>query len=173
MKAWRWLVTVVVATWTTACAVAKPPATDAERLATMEVLIGAFRPRFEDVPEIDAAELARRLSAGDAPVLVDVRSPAERAVSTLPGAVTPEEVEADPARFAGREIVAYCTIGYRSSAWAQARRKEGLDVKNLHGSLLAWTHAHGPLVVNGAPTRRVHVYGSTWNLAATDHEAVW
>jgi sodium/bile acid cotransporter 7 len=129
--------------------------------------------QFASVPDVSAADLlAGRGPAGA--VLVDVREPAERAVSTLPGAVSREAYLADDARYAGRPVVVYCTIGYRSGLFAAELRAAGVDATNLAGSLLAWTWAGGPLVdPTGAPTRRVHVYGPAWDLVAPGYEATW
>lgn len=172
-RVWTILSGLLLATCTAACAVASPPKADADRVAAIEGLIAGFRPKFADVPEVEPAALIPRLGAPDAPILVDVRAPAERAVSTLPGAIPAEAIEGNPDAYRGRELVAYCTIGYRSSAWAARMRATGLDVKNLRGSLLLWTHAGGPLVHDGTPTKRLHVYGASWNFARGDHEATW
>jgi sodium/bile acid cotransporter 7 len=51
--------------------------------------------------------------------------------------------------------------------------RRGVDVLNLEGSVLAWTHAGGPLVRDGVSTKRLHVYGRRWNLAADGYETVW
>ena len=159
------------------------PAEDAARLARVHEMYEGYRRSFPDVPEIDPSTLQARLAAGDNLVLVDVRSPEEQKVSMLPGAVPAATVDADLQAWRGRTLVAYCTIGARSGEWAAARRRDGLDVTNLAGSVLAWTHAGGTLVgpVSPAPgplgpkgiTRRVHVYGQRWDLARTDHVAVW
>ncbi len=128
---------------------------------------------FPEVRSVQAAELVARMG-GEEWVLVDVREPEERAVSTLPGAVSAEAFETDPERWAGRPVVAYCTIGYRSGLWAKEMAQRGVEVLNLAGSLLAWTHAGGELVApDGTPTRRLHVYGRRWNLAAEGYETVW
>ena len=106
-------------------------------------------------------------------MLVDVRSDDEREVSTLPGAISQKEFEKDPDRFAGREVVTYCTIGYRSGRFTEKLVQKGWDAHNLRGSIVAWTHVGGGLDQGGTPTRRVHVYGRTWNLVAEGYEAVW
>ena len=47
-------------------------------------------------------------------------------------------------------------------------------VQNLAGSMLAWTHADGELVdSDGNPTKRLHVFGKRWNLAADGYEGIW
>ncbi|MCB9664606.1 MAG: rhodanese-like domain-containing protein [Alphaproteobacteria bacterium] len=135
-------------------------------------MYAGYKKTFGDVPDVTATE-AQALLADGRVLLVDVREPQEREVSTLPGAVTPDELAAHPEEAEGKVVVAYCTIGYRSGQWAKEQREKGLDVRNLAGSVLAWTHAGGPLVHDGEPTRKVHVYGATWNLARSDYEAVW
>ena len=95
-------------------------------------------------------------------------------VSALAGAVSPEEFLAQIDVHRGRRVVAYCTLGVRSGAWAAERCADGLQVENLAGGLLAWTHAGGALVTpEGAPTVRLHVYGPTWNLVHHAYEGVW
>lgn len=147
------------------------PATDAGRVQAMDRMIKQYQPLLPRVPEVDVPELLRLQEAGPV-VLVDVREDEERAVSTLPGAVSLHELRADPPGD-GSVVVAYCTIGYRSASVVKDLRKEGLDARNLRGSILAWTHAGGELVGPDGPTRRVHVYGRQWDLAAEGYEAVW
>ena len=106
-------------------------------------------------------------------MLVDVRPLAEREVSMIPGAVLAETVEANLGSYTGRPIVAYCTIGARSGLWARKFSRRGLDVSNLRGGILAWTHIGGALVDADGLTTRVHVYGASWDLAADGYEAVW
>jgi rhodanese-related sulfurtransferase len=166
----------LAALWTTLSqCLAGAPADDAERASRVAEMYAGYRGSWSaaEVPEIDAAALARRLAAGESLVIVDDRTPAERAVSMVPGAVPFEEVEAHPERFRGKPLVAYCTIGYRSGQWTAKERALGLDVTNLAGGVLAWTHAGGALVSAEGPTKRVHVYGATWDLARTDYVATW
>ncbi|WP_300162610.1 rhodanese-like domain-containing protein [Solidesulfovibrio sp.] len=154
-------------------ACASPPADDAGRKARVEALYAGYRKDFPTAPEITADAAVALWKKGEL-LPIDVREPAERAVSTLPGAVTEKEYLADPARFAGKTAVAYCTIGYRSGKWAEAKAKAGLPVANLAGGLLAWLHAGGGLVdAKGDPTKTVHVYGRAWDLAPRGFTAVW
>ncbi|MDE2752464.1 MAG: rhodanese-like domain-containing protein, partial [Gemmatimonadota bacterium] len=92
---------------------------------------------------------------------------------TLPGAITSEEFEARLQELADRTVVAYCTIGRRSSEYVRRMARRGVDMLNLEGSVLAWTHAGGQLVNDGVPTRRLHVYGRRWNLAADGYQTIW
>ncbi len=144
---------------------------DQKRRALDEMIAQVGR-RYPDVPTIGAAALRERLPANDT-VLVDVRSPAERAVSTLPGALAPEEFEERLDELGDCTVVAYCTVGARSSRYARRMGGRGVAVLNLEGSLLAWTHAGGPLTDGSSPTNRLHVFGPKWNLAADGYEGVW
>ena len=135
-------------------------------------MISQVSRRFPDVKTIGAATLRERLPAGDT-VLVDVRPPAERAVSTLPGAITPDEFEGRLDELGDCTVVAYCTVGARSSRYARRMGRRGVPVLNLEGSLLAWTHAGGELTDGSAPTKKLHVFGPRWNLAADGYEGVW
>lgn len=144
---------------------------DSEKLRRIREMYEGYREAFPEVPELSVEELLGK-GAGEV-VLVDVREPEERAVSMIPGAVTREAFEADPGAWAGRRVVAYCTVGYRSGLYAAELRRRGIDAYNLAGSLLAWTHAGQKLVNADGETRRLHVYGKTWDLAAEGYEAVW
>lgn len=147
--------------------------TEADRRAALAAMIADNHEAFPDVPTIDAAEVARRLQDGRT-VLVDAREPEERAVSRIPGSLGAEEFERRSDELRGREVITYCTVGYRSAEYTRWLRADGWDAVNFAGSILAWTHAGGELVdPEGRPTRRVHVYGERWNLAADGYETVW
>ncbi len=157
-----------------AAAQAQSPDTEAGRLALIGRMVELIRADYPDVPTITAPSLRQALPSADF-LLVDVRSEAERAVSMLPGAITADEFEDRMDEFgrSGRTLVAYCTIGARSSAYVRRMRERGVDMINLEGSVLAWTHAGGTLTAGNAPTKRLHVYGRRWNLAADGYETVW
>ncbi len=149
------------------------PADDASRKALVSRMYARYKAEFPDAPDM-CPEKAVRLAREGRLVPVDVRTPAERAVSTLPGAVTEEAYLADPGRFAGKTVVVYCTIGYRSGRFAAAMAKKGLTIPNIAGGILGWLHAGGDLVdASGQPTTTVHVSGPTWNLAPRAYKAVW
>ena len=125
-----------------------------------------------DIPGLSPGEFARR-SKQEEWAIVDVRSPRERAVSIIPGAVTSEEFEARPEEHEGKHILVYCTAGCRSGAYAETLREEGLDAFNLWGGVLSWAQQGRPFVtVDGQPTRRVHVNGERWDVLPPDYEAV-
>ena len=147
---------------------------EAGRRLTLERMVAEIGADYPDVATISAAELKEALPLGDF-VLVDVRTKKEREVSTLPGAISADDFRKRLAELAvaGKTVVAYCTIGARSSAYARKMGKRGVEVLNLEGSVLAWTHAGGEFTTGSGTTRRVHVYGRRWNLAADGYETVW
>lgn len=145
---------------------------DLEDLARIREMYEDYRKDFPSVSGATAEELRERIS--DATVaLVDVRTPEEQRVSMIPGAVTAEEFEADRERYRDVLVVAYCTIGARSGRYAGDLEREGFNVRNLEGGILSWTHAGGELTGPEGSTRKVHVYGRRWNLAADGYDAVW
>ena len=97
-----------------------------------------------DVPEISPQELAQRLSAGAAPVLLDVRLPWEHQLVALQGArlvplhLLPQKLEALRPELEGKEVVVYCHHGVRSLTGAAILRSAGIDAKSLEGGIDAW-----------------------------------
>ncbi len=146
--------------------------TEAERLEALERMIEETRQEFPDAPSLGLAEVGALHDDGRI-VFIDARTPEERTVSVLPGAITVEEFLADPGRYSDRTAVAYCTVGYRSAQVTEQLNADGHEVYNFEGSILAWTHAGRVLESETGPTRRVHVYGERWNLVADGYEAVW
>ncbi len=159
-------------------ATAQSTDTEAARRIAMQRMVQGIREDYPDVATISAPELRDRVGA-EAFILVDVRTAQEREVSMLPGAITRADFEsrlpklvASPGSH-GPTVVVYCTIGRRSADYAQQMKGLGVEVLNLEGSVLAWTHAGGQLVNAGVPTNTLHVYGSRWDLAADGYETVW
>lgn len=128
---------------------------------------------FPQVKGIEVQKLQQLQQQGKEVVLVDVRSPAEIAVSKIPGAITQQEFEANLEQYKNSTIVAYCTIGYRSGKYADLWRQQGIEIFNLEGSLLAWSHIKGKLVDAKGTTNKVHVFGRQWQLTADDYQPVW
>lgn len=156
-----------------------PPAVDTASLSDTEKerlideMYGGYREEFAEVEEIGAEELARLLE-DESVVLVDVREDRERAVSMIAGAISTREFEERMDELAGRPIVLHCTIGYRSGKYAQDLEEKGIHARNLAGSILSWVHAGQPVVdAQGVETKRVHVYGETWDLLPAGYTSVW
>ena len=126
--------------------------------------------RYPDVPTVTTGALAARLEAPDAPVLLDARTPAEYAVSHLPGArrVDPDATAAELAEGLegvgrDREVVVYCAVGVRSAGVAGRLRAAGFErVANLEGSIFRWANEGRPLVRDGEAASTVHPYDPVW-----------
>lgn len=112
------------------------------------------------VKEIMPWDLAKRLAAGDAPVLLDVREPAEFALLRIPGSINvPRGVleqscewdyeETVPLLAAGREreIVLICRSGKRSALAADVMRQMGYaKAVSLKNGVRGWNDFEQPLV---------------------------
>lgn len=148
------------------------PLSDEEKLTRIGEMTTAIEGQFSSVRTVTVEEVGRLLEK-DSIVLVDVREAREREVSVIPGSITAEVFEANPEAYTGVAVVAYCTIGHRSSVYAARLTEEGHPVLNLTGSILAWAHAGAPLIGPEGPTRALHVYGSDWDLAPERYETTW
>ena len=106
------------------------------------------RTRFPSVPQTSTQELATWMNdrRTPQPLLLDVRTKAEFEVSHLPGArrVDPDAKAADvlPLLDGNRPVVAYCSVGCRSSELVDRLRKAGVSqASNLEGSIFQWANA--------------------------------
>lgn len=160
-----WLVMLLLATVTfSVAAFAFDPERDG--MDGMKTLV---RERFPEVQQLQPAELAAWLADTNRvqPVLLDVRTKAEFAVSHLPGArqVEPKAVAADLVATlpTNRPVVVYCSVGYRSSELAARLRRVGVtNVLNLEGSIFQWANEGRPVERDGQPVREVHPYNETF-----------
>ncbi len=148
------------------------PFSDEEKKTTVYRMYKEYKLNdFPDVEDILPGE-AMSLMATRKVVFVDTRKPAERAVSTLPGAISSEAFERHPERYRDAVVIAYCTISYRSGLFSEKIAQRGLPILNLTGGILAWTLEGGKVVHDGEETRRIHVYGKEWDLAPDGYETV-
>lgn len=107
-----------------------------------EAVMATVPDEVERAPRVEAAELARMLEGGDAPLVVDVRGSAEREGGFIEGSVhiplahLPERGGELPA---DRPIVVHCAGGYRSSVAASHLRAQGhTQVADLVGGFHAY-----------------------------------
>ena len=150
-----------------------PPADDAARVETILKMYRGYKENFPRVRDVTPLQVEKMRAEGFPFVLVDVRKEKERAVSTIPGAISREEFERRREEFRGHLIISYCTIGYRSGRYLEKLARKGFQAANLAGSILLWAHQGGTLAHEGKPTRRIHVYAETWDLAPAGFEGVW
>lgn len=134
----------------------------------MESVKTWVREEFPSVRHISAQELAARLESGEnVPVLLDVREEKEYAVSHLPGAIRVQPGSTDAPALEGLDpetpIVAYCSVGYRSSQLVEKLEAMGFEnALNLEGSIFEWANEGHPLERDGEPARAVHPYDAEW-----------
>ena len=100
--------------------------------------------------QIQPSELAERIAAGTAPVILDVRSPEEFAARHVPGArnVPYDALEGrlgDLGIAPGSEVVAYCQSGRRAAIAERVLRDAGYtNVRDLAGHWKGWHEAGLP-----------------------------
>jgi sulfur-carrier protein adenylyltransferase/sulfurtransferase len=93
---------------------------------------------------ITATELKAKLDAGEEPMLLDVREPAEYEIMAIPGSVLiPKGDILNGSRLADmpqdREIVVYCKSGIRSAEVLAALKGAGLaNSVHVQGGVIAW-----------------------------------
>lgn len=120
---------------------------------------------FPEVQQVSADELSRALESDTPPVLLDVREQAEYDVSHLPGAIRVQpgtnasELDLDP----DAPVVAYCSVGYRSSELVRKLEERGFtNARNLEGSIFEWANEGHPVERDGEQVREVHPYDDMW-----------
>ena len=146
----------------------------------------AIRKTFPGVQQVPCSQLVAALAdATQRIILLDVREPAEFAMSHIVGAqnIAPaahSDVEkliqalpslreraegADDGRVV--KVVCYCSIGYRSSQLAYAIGEHlphlAGRVYNLEGSIFRWANSgHAVVDAVGKPANKVHRYSALW-----------
>jgi rhodanese-related sulfurtransferase len=130
--------------------------------------VAAKHPRLR---QTSPAEVEAAMRAGAAPLLLDVRTPAEFEVSHLRGAryadpaASAEALRAGPLAGVALDapIVCYCAVGVRSANTCEALQRAGYrNVANLDGSIFRWANEGRPLVRGETPTTLVHPYDAAW-----------
>jgi rhodanese-related sulfurtransferase len=122
---------------------------------------------FPEVKRITPAELAAWLQdvKRAPPVLLDVRTVAEYEVSHLQRAqrVQPGSPASVLQLPKDRPIVTYCSIGYRSGAFARTLDRAGFThVLNLEGSIFKWANEGRPVYHDERQVKKVHPYNERW-----------
>ena len=107
----------------------------------------------ENEAAISQAELMEVLASGQAPALIDVRTPEEFQSGHIPGAINiplqslPRRVN-ELAAYQDRELVLYCEVGGRAARGGSWLASRGFrQVRLLDGHMSAWRGA-------GLPTER-------------------
>jgi rhodanese-related sulfurtransferase len=101
--------------------------------------------------EVDAATVAAELAGEEPPLLVDVRTDAERSVAAIEPSLhlgLDRFVERAPAEIPmDRDVVVYCHVGARSAQAAIWLKANGWPrVRSLAGGIDAWSEEVDPAV---------------------------
>lgn len=124
---------------------------------------------FQQVKQITTAGLASQLRDPQRtpPVLLDIRTEAEYEVSHLKDAwrIQPGSPASAIQLPKDQPIVTYCSVGYRSGAFAQTLQEAGYTHgENLRGSIFKWANEGRPVFRDGRRVEKVHPYNKTWGL---------
>jgi rhodanese-related sulfurtransferase len=124
------------------------------------------RNRFPSVQQLSTNELDAWLKDAKRtqPLLLDARTPQEFAVSQLRGARNAEQIEAALKDYPkDQPIVAYCAVGYRSSALSEKLKQRGFtNVYNLEGSIFQWANEGRPIYKGEQLVQQVHPFDTKW-----------
>ena len=106
-------------------------------------------PMPPSVPEITVQDYKKRVDAGDAPFLLDVREPDEYEGANLGGALIPlgelPDRLGEIAEHRDEEVVVHCRSGGRSAKAVELLRQNGFSgAKNLKGGIHAWSDEIDP-----------------------------
>lgn len=137
--------------------------------------LNAIRAQYPDVERITTDSLATWLGADSLvhPLLLDIRTPEEYAVSHLRDAIhiDPETYDFATLDTLPRDtpIVAYCSVGYRSSEAASRLMDAGFtNVMNLEGSIFRWANEGRPVYLADRRVHEVHPYNAAWGRLLDD-----
>jgi phage shock protein E len=116
------------------------------------LLAGCNRAQAAQGPRaVEAAELLGQIRSGEAPLIVDVRTPGEFATGHVPGAVNIpyDQMPARVAEIAAHKdgpVVLYCRTGRRSGIAAEVLSERGFkDLGLLRGDMPGWIRAGHPV----------------------------
>ena len=136
---------------------------------TWSLVKKAIRLQYSTVTQISTDSLAAWLARADTtrPLLLDIRAPEEYQVSHLLNArLAPDldrALELLTAAPTDTPIVAYCSVGYRSSKLIEQLQQAGYTrVFNLEGSIFAWANEGFPVYRDSVEVKEVHPYNDSW-----------
>ncbi len=162
-------------------------------LAAIELMVGL---NFGDVPQLGVTELLALQQTSASVFLIDVRTAEEFEVSRIPGAILfdlavleqqakTQKSGADIAQQAWQalfrnieqaqarhpekplHVVAYCSVGWRSSAFVRELKQkhpfmQTTQLYNLKGSIFRWSEQGYALENARGRTEMVHGYAQPW-----------
>jgi len=105
--------------------------------------------RLRAIKNYSPGELQERLQRAPHPILLDVRTAAERQTGAIKGSIhipvrELRRREHELEKHREREVICYCQSGSRSVSAALALKKLGHNVGNLRGGIAEWNFAQLP-----------------------------
>ncbi len=124
-----------------------------------------------DAPLIRVSEVKKE----DQYIFLDARKKIEFETSHIPGAFhVGEEGEFLPKLNSEKQIIVYCSVGYRSGKVAEELRKQGYKAFNLYGGIFEWVHQNKTIQsLDGSETKKVHTYNKKWSKWLTKGEKIY
>ncbi len=136
-------------------------------------LVDECKERFTQAHWIDLSEFIERSGSGPW-VIVDARAEEEMVVSTIPDAISMDELCANLESYRQTSMLIYCTIGCRSGDAAESLMADGFQTHNLWGGVIAWAlHGNPFITTDGEDTYQVHVFDEKWNVIPLPYETTW
>ena len=166
----RTIFILILGVFTLSCV--NPQSAAKDKSKVVRVMADQIATKFSKAPQVTIEDYLKWKQDNIELVLVDVRPVKEREVSIIPGAISKEEFKENKEKYKDHKIVAYCTIGYRSSEFVQSLVKKNYNAFNLKESLLGWAHRGHKFEVNGKQTNRAHIYEDAWNFLPVGYEGV-
>jgi len=136
------------------------------------ILKQQIRHRFPTVKQLSTKTLANWLEQGKPDLqLIDTRKNEEFLVSHLPQAQHVPDLETAKGNLDPNVmVIAYCSVGYRSSRLAEQLQSLGYNqVWNLEGSIFQWANEGRPLKQNQQLTKTIHPYRQNWKWLLKSH----
>ena len=112
-------------------------------------------------------------------LFVDAREKNEYKVSHLKDAVWVgyDRLNLKPIQKVDRnkEIIVYCSVGYRSEKVAEKLKAEGFtNVKNLYGGIFEWVNKGNTIYnMDGDSTKKIHAYNKVWGIWLSKGEKMY
>ena len=153
-------------------------------MAVTNILLATVRTRFPEISQIstdDLSSLLKNEETDDKILLLDVRERDECEVSQIPNAynvipnsdITPVINKIKDNRDSIKNIILYCSLGYRSCKFIRKVRSElsedtdfdisTVEFLNLEGGIFKWANENKEIVDQlGKPTYYVHPYNMIW-----------
>lgn len=73
-----------------------------------------------------------------------------------------------------KQIIVYCSIGYRSEKIAEKLIKKGYHVHNLYGGIFEWKNKNNAVIdTSNIETNKVHCYNKEWSKWLVNGEKVY